>query len=448
MPAARPQRKSVNSEVGFVLTLPRSGSTLLRFMLDSHSMIACPPESQLAALCSNCLSCWLGYRSEADFEARKFAGLSQARAASRRLIKWHLEQSSKSIFCDKSLPNVDLARLLAEIFPQGKFVCLYRHPMDFIVSALDACRWGFSGFGLYQYAATSADNFVFGLARAWCEKTAEMIGMEQALPRRCLRIRYEELVQQPSEVFARLCSFFKVPFEEEAVHRALITSHLIGPGDHKIRMTDAISTSSLGRGSAVPVRMIPPLGLSSLNELAGELGYGQIGLDWNEQPSELRRGLVPPREQATISQHIRTLIESRGKASLRSLHAPITQLRLLIEEFGRPRGFVVDLPALRVREDHDAEEGGTVTVIARLDAIAALEHGVSSMSSLVDRGDIRLGAGSERVASDALRLVGFLLGGKSNDYSGTEGDVFLGPVDPVGGIDDGSLGRSLVRLPD
>ncbi len=40
----------------FILTLPRSGSTLLRFLLDSHSHITCPPETQMALLCSNVLT--------------------------------------------------------------------------------------------------------------------------------------------------------------------------------------------------------------------------------------------------------------------------------------------------------------------------------------------------------------------------------------------------------
>jgi hypothetical protein len=53
--------------------------------------------------------------------------------------------------------------------------------------------------------------------------------MERALPRRCIRVRYEELILQPGAVFAELCSFLSIPFEAAAVENALLVPHLIGP---------------------------------------------------------------------------------------------------------------------------------------------------------------------------------------------------------------------------
>lgn len=43
----------------FVPCMGRSGSTLLRFVLDSHPELACPPETSLPALCSQLpAACW------------------------------------------------------------------------------------------------------------------------------------------------------------------------------------------------------------------------------------------------------------------------------------------------------------------------------------------------------------------------------------------------------
>ena len=36
----------------FVLCMGRSGSTLLRFLLDAHPDLACPPETNLPSLCA------------------------------------------------------------------------------------------------------------------------------------------------------------------------------------------------------------------------------------------------------------------------------------------------------------------------------------------------------------------------------------------------------------
>ncbi len=42
----------------FVLCHGRSGSTLLRFLLDSHPELACPPETNLPALCAHLATVW------------------------------------------------------------------------------------------------------------------------------------------------------------------------------------------------------------------------------------------------------------------------------------------------------------------------------------------------------------------------------------------------------
>ena len=42
----------------FVLCMGRSGSTLLRFLLDAHPDLACPPETSLPALCRQLAVVW------------------------------------------------------------------------------------------------------------------------------------------------------------------------------------------------------------------------------------------------------------------------------------------------------------------------------------------------------------------------------------------------------
>jgi Sulfotransferase family len=42
----------------FVLCMGRSGSTLLRFLLDAHPELACPPETSLPALCAQLAVVW------------------------------------------------------------------------------------------------------------------------------------------------------------------------------------------------------------------------------------------------------------------------------------------------------------------------------------------------------------------------------------------------------
>src|ERR1700680_1673455 len=42
----------------FVLCCGRSGLTLLRFLLDAHPDLACPPETNMAVMCAHLASVW------------------------------------------------------------------------------------------------------------------------------------------------------------------------------------------------------------------------------------------------------------------------------------------------------------------------------------------------------------------------------------------------------
>jgi hypothetical protein len=140
------QGSRARSEPVFVLTCPRSGSTLLRHFLDSHPRITCPPESQLVIICQNIMASWSNYRQETTSTERRASALKQARSLLRDFIKWHLENSGKEVFSDKSLPNIEHFELLAEAFPRARFICLFRNPMDVVASMLEACRWGSPNF--------------------------------------------------------------------------------------------------------------------------------------------------------------------------------------------------------------------------------------------------------------------------------------------------------------
>ena len=65
-----------------------------------------------------------------------------------------------------------------------------------------------------------------------------------------------------------------------------------GPADHKIWYTSAISQDSVGRGDSLPVGLIPPPVLESMNGLLDKLGYVQVDESWGtaDMPSSL---LVP-----------------------------------------------------------------------------------------------------------------------------------------------------------
>ncbi|HBW19074.1 MAG TPA: hypothetical protein DEH11_08690 [Actinobacteria bacterium] len=85
------------------------------------------------------------------------------------------------------------------VYPQAKFLCLYRHPMDVIASGLEACPWGLNGYGFDPYIADTPGNSVLALARFWANNAGAVLAVEEKFPDRCHRLRYEDLVADPEQ---------------------------------------------------------------------------------------------------------------------------------------------------------------------------------------------------------------------------------------------------------
>ncbi len=185
-----------------MLCMGRSGSTLLRFLLDTHPDLACPPETNIPALCSQLAVVW-SLIEGAPLSAERGDAPPQVPDAAVKGIRRMLDEMTgsylvrrgKRLFCDKSLGSARSAGLLQRIYPRARFVCVYRHPMDMISSGLEACPWGLNGYGFDRYIADSPGNAVLALARYWLDNAIAIAAVEEAHPGQCHRVRYEDLVR-------------------------------------------------------------------------------------------------------------------------------------------------------------------------------------------------------------------------------------------------------------
>jgi hypothetical protein len=215
----------------------------------------------------------------------------------------YLARRGKTQFCDKSLGSARAADLLVRIYPQAKFLCLYRHPMDVIRSGLDACPWGLTGYGFEPYAGGSPGNSVLALARYWLDNAMAIAAVERRYPDRCYRVRYEDLVENPDAVMLEAYEFIGVR-PAPGVAQACFSRdrELFGPADHKIWATSTIHGDSVGSGESVPAERIPPPIAAPINDLMDRLGYVRIGDDWGTAgrpadprlPGTVRGTAAPP----------------------------------------------------------------------------------------------------------------------------------------------------------
>ena len=272
----------------FVLCMGRSGSTLLRLILDTHPDLACPPETNIPALCSQLAVVWsliegapLSLRRGDAPPVVPEAAIAGIRQMMNLMTAPYLARRGKRLFCDKSLSTAMYAELLVRVYPGARFICLFRHPMDMISSGLEACPWGLNGYGFDRYIADSPGNAVMALARYWLDGAAAIAAVEEKHPGSCHRVRYEDMVADPERAAAGIFDFLgvgQVPGIGEAVFAR--EHERFGPADHKIWYTSAISQGSVGRGDALPVGLIPPPVLESMNGLLGKLGYVQVDESW------------------------------------------------------------------------------------------------------------------------------------------------------------------------
>jgi hypothetical protein len=272
----------------FVLCMGRSGSTLLRFLLDAHPDLACPPETSLPALCAQLAVVWsliegapLSLQRGDAPPVIPEAAIAGIRQTMDLMTAPYLQRRGKKRYCDKSLGTARYADLLKRIYPGARFICLFRHPMDMISSGLEACPWGLQGYGFDSYIADTPGNAVMALARYWLDGVTAIAAVEEQFPDSCYRVRYEDMVADPERVAAGIFAFLGAGPVPEIGKELFSREHeRFGPADHKIWYTSAIGQGSVGRGDALPLGLIPPPVLEAMNGLLDKLGYVPVDESW------------------------------------------------------------------------------------------------------------------------------------------------------------------------
>jgi hypothetical protein len=219
------------------------------------------------------------------------AAISGVRDTMDRMVGSYLARRGKKRYCDKSLGTARYAPLLARVYPQARFICMYRHSMDVIASGVEACPWGLNGYGFEPYIAATPGNVVMALASFWADNVRTTLAAEELFPDKCFRLRYEDLVADPETTAADLFQFLGVAPAPGISELCFSTEReRFGPADYKIWYTSKISDDSVGRGWSVPITMIAPHLLDVINELAPKLGYLAVDGDWGttEPPDDLR----------------------------------------------------------------------------------------------------------------------------------------------------------------
>jgi LPS sulfotransferase NodH len=221
---------------GFVMCTLRSGSTLLRVLLDSHSQIHCPHEIHLRYLSVNLDAKWAeGSMHEMGLDQRRLEYLLWDRVLQRELAS-----SGKPRLVTKTPNDVFIADRIMECWPDAKLVFLLRHPAAIVRSRKNV-----------QQEGADQDKNV-DLIRRYCEA---LEAARQAYPG--VTIRYEELTTEPEATLRRVCDHLEVPFEPAMLSYGEQDHgrYRVGLGDFK----DKIKTGQVQPADAPPDEIPEPL---------------------------------------------------------------------------------------------------------------------------------------------------------------------------------------------
>jgi hypothetical protein len=176
----------------FVLSAPRSGSTLLRVVLDSHSALHAPIETHVRRLTVQCTTRLAG--SAMNTLGHNLADIDHL--LWDRLLHRELLRSGKRTIVEKTPSNVFAAERFAACWPDARFLFLLRHPVSV------ARSWH------------EADPSRRPMNRAVQHTLKYMVAVER-MRRRLpgLTVRYEDLTTDPTAETRRICDFLDVPWE-------------------------------------------------------------------------------------------------------------------------------------------------------------------------------------------------------------------------------------------
>lgn len=272
----------------FVYSCARSGSTLLRYIIDTHPAICCPPEISLGPLCEHlriALDGTLGQFAGAEGGDERWAAVTgEIRRIVSGLMDSYAAAKRKPLWCEKSPVNLWYRDLLREVFPDAKYICLYRNCMDVAHSLIEFSRLSYFD-DLFRYVQKNPRNLLAAMVDYWVDQTGRLLAFEREHESQCFRVKYESLVLYPRQTLGPLTEFLGVEWVESLLNDVFKVPHDQGGGDVKVTAAGKIHKSSIGSGSTLNIDFLPDEMLSRMNGVLEQLEYPTVGRDWNSIPS-------------------------------------------------------------------------------------------------------------------------------------------------------------------
>lgn len=195
----------------FVGGMPRSGTTLMRTMLDAHPEVRCGQETRVIPRLLFMRNNWIKSAKEKKRleEAGVFPGVLD-KAVRQFILEIIVHHGNPAKYlCNKDPFTLKATVYLHDLFPQAKFIFMLRDGRATAHSIISR-KVTIAGFDINSYRDVLTK---WNRAMELIEDQCRQVGTEY-----CLRVHYERLVLQPVATTKRIFKFLQIPWNENVLH--------------------------------------------------------------------------------------------------------------------------------------------------------------------------------------------------------------------------------------
>jgi len=280
-----------------ILGSPRSGTTLVRRLLNAHPNIACPGETCILSACAR----FLHSETVADgldfgvLNGLSFAGIDQDEILDRLrnfAFSFHADYAraqSKARWAEKTAVDVfHLDKIEMLCGDHVQYVCVVRHGLDVACSLKEFSDRGFTYLSEIHEYIKHYPIVLEAFGHAWVDANNALLELIERKPDNTHLLRYEDLVDSPDSEIARLFSFLNEDPDEGIVNAAMARPKQAGFSDWKTYERSGIDKSSLNRWQSLPPHLVSRLA-EICNPTLSLLGYEPQQVKPREKQSTARR---------------------------------------------------------------------------------------------------------------------------------------------------------------
>lgn len=250
----------------FVIGIHRSGTSLVRRIINSHSNIACPPETMYLLHFASMLQDQATFSGFQGLGFDKEDAIQEVRVwASRYHEAFRLAQG-KSRWADKTPQYIDILNDLNILYgPETQYIMVFRNPLDVVYSIYNR-GWKFGDF---------SNDLLINTARYVASALNKQLRFMELHNDKCFHLNYKDLMIFPEHTLKKLFIFLGEPWEQDVLN--------FNKFDHGFGLEDPIVRGTKGfQPSFDNWKSFSSSQLSTIKEILGDFSSDENFADLNK----------------------------------------------------------------------------------------------------------------------------------------------------------------------